>query len=96
VLRTAGYVVIEAFSPKHAMAEFNGGDFDSQLPLNAELFVHGSREGFGTKEEMAEALNLIPIRTELLEVSGAGHELLTKHNAEELPQMIAHGFRQLL
>lgn len=28
VLRTAGYVVIEASSPKHAMAEFNGDDFD--------------------------------------------------------------------
>jgi DNA-binding response OmpR family regulator len=28
VLRTAGCVVIEAVSPKHAMAEFNGGDFD--------------------------------------------------------------------
>lgn len=28
VLRTAGYVVIEASSPRHAMAEFIGGDFD--------------------------------------------------------------------
>src|ERR1017187_505657 len=27
VLRTAGYVVIEASSPRHTMAEFIGGDF---------------------------------------------------------------------
>jgi CheY-like chemotaxis protein len=28
LLRTAGYVVIEALSPQHAMAEFHSGDFD--------------------------------------------------------------------
>ncbi len=28
LLRSAGYVVIEALSPKHAMAEFHSGDFD--------------------------------------------------------------------
>jgi len=31
-------------------------------------------------DEMVAALKLIPVRTELLPVTGAGHELLTKRN----------------
>jgi predicted alpha/beta-hydrolase family hydrolase len=57
------------------------------------LFVHGSRDGFGTHEEMAEALKLIPARTELLEISGAGHELLTKRNADGLAGKILSEFQ---
>jgi predicted alpha/beta-hydrolase family hydrolase len=57
------------------------------------LFVHGSRDGFGTQEEMTAALKLIPARTRLLEVSGAGHELLTKRNSEELPHNIIAEFQ---
>lgn len=58
------------------------------------LFVHGSRDGFGTAEEMTEALKLIPGRTEQVEVAGAGHELLTKRNQEELPNIILTAFRR--
>jgi predicted alpha/beta-hydrolase family hydrolase len=39
------------------------------------LFVHGSRDGFGSMGELTAALKLIPARTELLEIRGAGHEL---------------------
>ena len=39
------------------------------------LFVHGTRDPFGTEEEMAQALKLIPARTELMAVPGAGHDL---------------------
>src|SRR5215472_4707673 len=39
------------------------------------LFVHGSRDPFGSLEEMRSALKLIPARTELLTVEGAGHDL---------------------
>jgi uncharacterized protein len=39
------------------------------------LFVHGSRDPFGTLEEIRDALKLIPARTELLPVEGAGHDL---------------------
>lgn len=56
------------------------------------LFVHGSRDGFGTTEEMAAALKFIPARKELLSVQGAGHELLTAHNRRELSKTIAETF----
>jgi predicted alpha/beta-hydrolase family hydrolase len=56
------------------------------------IFVHGSRDGFGTHEELREAIKLIPSRTELLEVAAAGHELLSKRNAEELPREITTAF----
>ena len=43
------------------------------------LFVHGSRDPFGSLEELTQALTLIPARTQLLEVQGAGHELGRDH-----------------
>lgn len=39
------------------------------------LFVHGTRDPFGSIEEMQSALQLIPAKTELLKVDGAGHDL---------------------
>jgi uncharacterized protein len=39
------------------------------------LFVHGSRDPFGTLEEMRAALGSIPARVELMAVEGAGHDL---------------------
>ncbi len=42
----------------------------------ASLFVHGSRDPFGTIEEMRLATSLIPARRELIEIAGAGHDLL--------------------
>jgi uncharacterized protein len=39
------------------------------------VFVHGSRDPFGTLEEMRAALALIPVATTLVEIQGAGHEL---------------------
>jgi len=56
------------------------------------LFVHGSRDGFGSIEEMSAALKLIHARTELLEIEGAGHELLSKRNDSELPRRIVEAF----
>jgi len=60
------------------------------------LFVHGSRDGFATHEELAAAVKLIPAKTEILEIATAGHELLTKRNAEELPTLIAGKLRELV
>jgi predicted alpha/beta-hydrolase family hydrolase len=48
------------------------------------LFVHGTRDPFGSIEQMREALPLIPARTELLPVEGAGHDLAKKANAAEV------------
>ncbi|MGA1981742.1 MAG: alpha/beta family hydrolase [Acidobacteriaceae bacterium] len=57
------------------------------------LFVHGARDGFGSIDELAAALSLIPAPTELLSVPGAGHELLTKQNRDDLPMKIVEAFR---
>lgn len=39
------------------------------------LFVHGSRDPFGSLDEMSEALRLIPAQTQLLAIEGAAHDL---------------------
>jgi len=39
------------------------------------LFLHGTRDPFGTIDEMKSAIQLIPARTELIPVQGAGHDL---------------------
>jgi predicted alpha/beta-hydrolase family hydrolase len=45
------------------------------------LFVHGTRDPFGSVEEMESALTMIPAKTELLRVEGAGHDLGFKAKA---------------
>lgn len=45
------------------------------------LFVHGTRDPFGSIAEMEAALQLIPVKTELLRVEGAGHDLGFKGKA---------------
>src|SRR5690242_1539755 len=56
------------------------------------LFVSGTRDGFATLDELTSALKLIPARTQLLSIEGAGHELLTARNRATLPQQIASTF----
>jgi hypothetical protein len=58
------------------------------------VFVSGVRDGFGTVAEMEAALKLIPARTELLPIQGAGHELITKRNRDELPRLVVERFRE--
>ncbi len=55
------------------------------------MFVHGTRDPFGSIEEMTKALELIPAKTELMKVEGAGHDLGFKGTTEqkELPGKIA-------
>ena len=60
------------------------------------IFFHGSRDGFGTQEEMTEALKLIPAQTELVPVQSAGHELLSAKNREELPRRIVEEFAKFV
>jgi uncharacterized protein len=57
------------------------------------MFVHGTRNGFGSIDEMSAALKLIPARTELLQIAGAGHELMTKRNRDEAPKRVVEAFR---
>ena len=57
------------------------------------LFVHGIRDRFGSIEEMRAALDLIPVRTELLPVDGAGHELVTQRSRDQVSIMVVEKFR---
>jgi predicted alpha/beta-hydrolase family hydrolase len=54
------------------------------------LFVHGTRDPFGSVEEITKALQLIPAKTELMKVEGTGHDLGFKGKTErkELPENI--------
>ncbi|MGH9502055.1 MAG: alpha/beta hydrolase family protein [Terriglobales bacterium] len=60
------------------------------------LFVHGTRDPFGTIEEMGAALKMIPAKTELLRVDGAGHDLGFKGKATpaELVGEVVQAFEQ--
>ena len=60
------------------------------------LFVHGSRDPFGSLEEMQSALELIPARHEILGVDGAGHELLPKKSSSDLPARIVEAFQKFV
>ena len=60
------------------------------------LFVFGARDGFGTVAEMGAAIGLIPARTRLLTIEGAGHELLSKRNGDALPGLIVEAFRDFV
>jgi predicted alpha/beta-hydrolase family hydrolase len=57
---------------------------------NPSVFVHGTRDPFGSIEEIEKALKLIPAKTELLQVEGAGHDLGFKGKAQrkDLPGQI--------
>jgi predicted alpha/beta-hydrolase family hydrolase len=57
----------------------------------SSLFVHGTRDPFGSIEEMQKAILLIPAKTELLPVEGAGHDLgfQGKTQRKDLPGQIA-------
>jgi len=59
------------------------------------LFVHGTRDPFGSIEEMEAAIKLIPSKVKLLPVDGAGHDLGFKGKArrEELPATISVAFQ---
>jgi uncharacterized protein len=59
------------------------------------LFVHGTRDPFGSIAEIEQALKLIPARTKLLPVEGAGHDLGFKGKArrEELAEDVLREFQ---
>jgi uncharacterized protein len=65
----------------------------SRLRTNS-LFVHGSRDPFGLFEEINSALTLIPAQTRLMEIEGAGHDLLGKSSSSDLPNRIVAAFQE--
>ena len=62
------------------------------------LFVQGTRDPFGSVEEIELALRLIPAKHELTTVEGAGHDLgfKGKNRNQELPSTIFTAFQKLL
>jgi len=60
------------------------------------LFVHGTRDPFGSIEEIEAARRLIPVKTDLLVVDAAGHDLGFKGKArrEELPAELITRFQE--
>jgi len=58
------------------------------------LFVHGTRDPFGSIEEMRSALALIPTQTQLLPIEGAGHELLSKKKSDSFVTLVVESFAQ--
>jgi predicted alpha/beta-hydrolase family hydrolase len=61
------------------------------------LFVEGTRDPFGTIEEIEAARKLIPAETELLKVEGAGHDLGFKGKAKrgDLASSVLQAFQKL-
>jgi len=57
------------------------------------LFVHGTSDGFATLEELRCAMELIPARTGLLPVEGAGHDL---KRSGDLAAQVLNRLRTLL
>ncbi len=66
--------------------------FNLQTPA---LFVEGTRDPFASIAELEQALKLIPAKTNLLTVEGAGHDLGFKGKAkkEELPAKVLAEFQ---
>jgi uncharacterized protein len=59
------------------------------------LFVQGTRDPFGSIAELQQALKLIPAKTALLPVEGAGHDLGFKRKSkrQELPEVVFSEFK---
>ena len=62
------------------------------------LFVHGTRDPFGSIEELQRAVRMIPAKTKLMAVEGAGHDLGFKGKVTrpELAPSILSEFEALL
>jgi uncharacterized protein len=62
------------------------------------IFVHGTRDPFGSISELEEAMKLIPARTKLVKIEGVGHDLNFTKGIEEaqknhLPVLILAAFQ---
>jgi uncharacterized protein len=62
------------------------------------LFVSGTRDPFGSIEELQRALKMIPAKTKLLAIEGAGHDLGFKAKAkhEDLTKTVLVAFQDFL
>ncbi len=58
------------------------------------LFVHGTKDPFGSAEEMRSAIHLIPAATELRFIERAGHDLAG--GKFDLQSLVVEPFRKLV
>jgi predicted alpha/beta-hydrolase family hydrolase len=58
------------------------------------LFIHGTKDEFGTPDEMTAALRLIPGKTDLQTIEGAGHDL--KKGAFDVQERIVSAFLRMI
>jgi predicted alpha/beta-hydrolase family hydrolase len=58
------------------------------------LFVSGTKDPFGSIEELQAAIKLIPANTKLVLIEGAGHSLLAKQNNGELVSTVVAAFKE--
>ncbi len=60
------------------------------------MFVHGTHDPFGTIDEIEDARKLIPAKTLLVPVEGAGHDLgfKGKSKRESLPSLVVGEFKR--
>lgn len=60
------------------------------------LFVSGTKDSFGTIDELQSAIKLIPTRTKLVAIEGASHGIALKANRVEIPVTIVCAFQDFL
>lgn len=60
------------------------------------LFVDGTRDPFGSIAELEQAIKLIPARTKLVVVEGAGHELAAKGKQESVAARVLSEFQAFM
>lgn len=78
--------------PPGRPAQLRTAHFPSlQVPT---LFVSGTRDAFGSVEELEGAIELIPAPKMLIPIEGAGHGLLQKSNRDQLPADIVQNFTE--
>jgi predicted alpha/beta-hydrolase family hydrolase len=68
-------------------------DHFSKLTVPA-TFVQGTQDSFGSIEEIRAALHLIPAKTELVVIEGAGHDL--KRGKFDIDQLVVAGFQSVM
>jgi predicted alpha/beta-hydrolase family hydrolase len=91
-LVTAQLLLSYPLHPPRKPAQLRTQHFPSlQTPA---LFVHGSRDGFGSIAEMESALKLMPGKNRLLSIEGSGHDLKTK--AGNLPARVLSAFQEFI
>ena len=58
------------------------------------LFVSGTRDSFGSIDELQAAIKLIPTKTKLVAVEGAAHGLSDKKKQAEIVNLVTESFRE--